>query len=228
MTEIDYNKNAFQSKAHLSLANRKSNTYKLALEWPWPWYHLDLIFALDLRQVKPSETEFQVAKLVFSMRWPWTWSNNLDTQTGPIYCQDVPPHQKWSFFVNWFKSYSLNRCTQTDRHIDTTKTLPLPHTREVKTTLSPQQHHRLNILLIWWTLRLNNFYYVRYLLIWSVGAKTEGRAFLLANSGKSHVTWHNNWPNISCPVVSMWHVVWYLPELAITSKIMRPSHCKKD
>ena len=30
------NKNAFQSKAHLPLANRKSNTYNLTLKWPWP------------------------------------------------------------------------------------------------------------------------------------------------------------------------------------------------
>ena len=30
------NKNAFQSKAHLLLANRKSNTYNLTMEWPWP------------------------------------------------------------------------------------------------------------------------------------------------------------------------------------------------
>ena len=43
-----FNKNAFQSKAHLPLANKKSNTYNVTLEWPWPWYDL------DLRQVKPS------------------------------------------------------------------------------------------------------------------------------------------------------------------------------
>ena len=48
------NKNAFQSKAHLPLADRKSNTYNLTLQWPWPWYDLDLIYDLDLRQVKPS------------------------------------------------------------------------------------------------------------------------------------------------------------------------------
>ena len=42
MSVIQTNKNAFQSKAHLPLANRKSNTYNLALEWPWPWYDLDL------------------------------------------------------------------------------------------------------------------------------------------------------------------------------------------
>ena len=59
------------------------------------------------------------------MRWPWPWSNDLDTQTWPRYCQDVPPHQNWSFYVDWFKSYSPNRQT------DTTKPLPLPHTREV-------------------------------------------------------------------------------------------------
>ena len=30
------NKNAFQSKAHLPLANRNSNTYNLTLVWAWP------------------------------------------------------------------------------------------------------------------------------------------------------------------------------------------------
>ena len=31
-----WHKNAFQSKAHLPLADRKSNTYNLTFEWPWP------------------------------------------------------------------------------------------------------------------------------------------------------------------------------------------------
>ena len=79
----------------------------------WPWNDLDL----DLRQVKLSLTDVQVAKLTFSMRWPWPWSNDLDTQTWPRYGQDVTPYQKWSFYVNWFKSYSPN--TQTHRHTDT-------------------------------------------------------------------------------------------------------------
>ena len=63
----------------------------------------------------------------------WPWPNDLDTQAWPGYCQDVPPHQKWSFYVNWFKSYNLNRHTdkQTDRHTDTMKTLLLPLTQEV-------------------------------------------------------------------------------------------------
>ena len=46
------NKNAFQSKPHLPLADRKSNTYNFTLEWPWPWYDCDLIYDLALRQVK--------------------------------------------------------------------------------------------------------------------------------------------------------------------------------
>ena len=41
----------------------------------------------------------------------------------------VTPYQKWSFYVNSFKSYSLNR--HTDRYTDTMKTLPLLHTQEV-------------------------------------------------------------------------------------------------
>ena len=46
------------------------------------------------------------------MRWPWP--NDLGTQTWPRYGQDVTWYQKWSFYVNSFKSYSPNR--QTDRH----------------------------------------------------------------------------------------------------------------
>ena len=55
-SNICTNKNAFQSKAHLPLANIKSNTYNLTLEWPWPC-NLNLIDNLDLRQVK---TDIQV------------------------------------------------------------------------------------------------------------------------------------------------------------------------
>ena len=66
------------------------------------------------------------------MRWPWPWPNDLDTQTWPRYkmLQDVTPYQKWSFYVNSFKSYSPNRHTHTHTH--TMKTLPLPHMGEVK------------------------------------------------------------------------------------------------
>ena len=34
--EVYINKNAFQSKAHLPLADRKSKTYNLTFKWPWP------------------------------------------------------------------------------------------------------------------------------------------------------------------------------------------------
>ena len=87
----------FSWRAHLPLANRKSNTYNMTLEWSWPWCNLNLIHGLDLREVK----------LAFSMRWPWSSPSNLDTWTWC--CQDVPPHQKWSLYVDCFKSCSLNR-----------------------------------------------------------------------------------------------------------------------
>ena len=45
-------------------------------------------------------------------QWPWY-------STWPRYCQDVSPHQKWSFYVNWFKSYSPNRQTHTHTQTDT-------------------------------------------------------------------------------------------------------------
>ena len=89
----------------------------------WRWDDLDLVYDLDVRHVKPTLTDVQVAKLAFYVRWPWL--KDLDTQTWPRYCQDVPPHQKWSFYVNYFKI----------SHTDTAKTLPSPHTREVITPL---------------------------------------------------------------------------------------------
>ena len=116
------NKNAFQSKAHLPLANRKSNTYNLTLVWPWP--HLwpwPQTSQTKLNWCPGSKISIFHEMTLTLTQWPWysTWTR---------YGQDVPPYQKWSFYVNWFKSYSPNRHT----HIDTTKTLPLPHTREVK------------------------------------------------------------------------------------------------
>ena len=53
------------------------------------------------------------------MRWPWPGPNDLDTQTLPRYGQDVTPHQKWSFYVNSFRSYSLDRQTDTHTHTHT-------------------------------------------------------------------------------------------------------------
>ena len=118
------NKNAFQSEAHLPLANRKSNTYNLTLEWPCP---------------QTSQTKLNWwpgSKMSIFHEMTLTLTQWLYTQTWPRYGQDVTPYQKWSFYVNSFKSYSPNRQTHTQihRHTDTTKTLPLPHTREVKTT----------------------------------------------------------------------------------------------
>ena len=67
------------------------------------------------------------------MRWPWPWSNDLDTKTWPRYGPDVTSYQKWSFYGKSFKSCSPNRQTDThtQRHTHTMKTLPLPHTQEV-------------------------------------------------------------------------------------------------
>ena len=58
----------------------------------------------------PIESQVQVVKLAFSMRWIWPWPNDFDTQTLRIYAQDVPPHQKLSFYVN----------THTHRHNENT------------------------------------------------------------------------------------------------------------
>ena len=95
--------------------------------WPWPQTtHTDLNWC-------PSSQISIFHEMTLTLT-QWPWYVNL-----PRYCQDVPPHQKWSFYVNWFKSYSPNRQTdrQTHTHTHTTKTLPLPLTREVKTCILP-------------------------------------------------------------------------------------------
>ena len=53
ISKCEINKNAFQSKAHLPLVDRKSNTHNLTLELPWPWDDLDIVYDLDLRHIKP-------------------------------------------------------------------------------------------------------------------------------------------------------------------------------
>ena len=89
------------------------------------------------------------------MRLPWPWPNDLDTQIWPRYGQDVTAYQKWSFYVNWFKSNSPNR--QIDRHTDTTKTLPLPHTREViRQTVFNITYDEFSILNSFMDVVLNN------------------------------------------------------------------------
>ena len=91
----------------------------------WPWNDLDLgvtltsFVTLTPEKSIQAKTDVRVAKLAFSMRWPWPWPNDLDTWTWPRYCQDVPQHQKWSLYVNWFKSYSPNRQTHTHTHTHT-------------------------------------------------------------------------------------------------------------
>ena len=65
----------------------------LTIEWPWPWNDFDPVYDLKLRHGTPSLTDVQVAKLAFSNMWPWPWLNDLDTETGPRYGQDVPPCQ---------------------------------------------------------------------------------------------------------------------------------------
>ena len=73
------NKNAFQSKAHLPLANRKSNTYNFTLKWPWPWYNLNPIDDLDLRQIQ------MMSRCKISI-FPW---NDLDIDQWPWYDLDL-------------------------------------------------------------------------------------------------------------------------------------------
>ena len=58
----------------------------------WPGNDVDLGVTLTSDKSNQVKTDVQVAKLALSMRWPWP--NDLDTQTWPRYCKDVPPHQK--------------------------------------------------------------------------------------------------------------------------------------
>ena len=143
MLQLHY-KNRLQIKTRMPFSRRPTSYLPIESQTPmiWPWYDLDLIYDLDLRQVKPSKTDVQVAKFSFSMRWPWPWPNDLDTQNWSRYGQDVLPYQESSFCVKSFKSIAWTdrhtdrhthrqTHTQIDTHTDTTKTLPLPHTREV-------------------------------------------------------------------------------------------------
>ena len=59
-----------------------------------------------------------MAKLTFFNVWRWSWFNDLDTQPWPRYGQDVAAYKKWSFYVNWFKSYNPNRHTHTHTHYE--------------------------------------------------------------------------------------------------------------
>ena len=63
--------------------------------------------------------DVQEVKLAFFTVWHWTWPDDLDTPTSPRYGQDVPLHQKWSFFVYCFKKFSPNRHKDTHTHRDT-------------------------------------------------------------------------------------------------------------
>ena len=64
----DTNKNAFQSKAHLPLAHRKSNTYNLTLTLVWPWPYI----------------------------WPWPQTSETKLRgLAPLYCCKLVWHILW-------------------------------------------------------------------------------------------------------------------------------------
>ena len=88
----------------------------------WPWNNHDLGMTLPLVWPWPylwpwpqtSQTKLKLMSRFQNWHFP---RDDLDSMTfilkWPRYCQDVPPHQKWSFYVNCFKSYSPNRHTHT-------------------------------------------------------------------------------------------------------------------
>ena len=51
----------------------------------------------------------------FLIMWPWPWPRDLDIRTWPIYSEDEPAHQNWSFYVKAFKSCNA---IGTDRQTD--------------------------------------------------------------------------------------------------------------
>ena len=102
-----------------------------------------------INDLKPhtKDQQVEINKIIFFLIWPWPWPNDLDTQTGLRYGQDVSPYQKWSFYVKGFKSYSLNRHkhrkknrhtdghthTETDRQTHRhDRNITYPHSRVVK------------------------------------------------------------------------------------------------
>ena len=43
----------------------------------------------------------------FLLLWPWPWPDDLDVQSWPDHSEDVPAHQKWTFYVKGFESYGV-------------------------------------------------------------------------------------------------------------------------
>ena len=149
------NKNAFQLKAHLPLANRKLKTYNLTLEWPWPWCNLNLIDDLDLRQVKlMSRCQINIFhEMTLTLtQWPWPnlWPWPETSQTELNWCSGSQIsifHEmtltlilKLDLDIVKMYHHTKNEVSMstgskviawTDTHTDMMKTLPLPHMWEV-------------------------------------------------------------------------------------------------
>ena len=136
--KIEWNKNAFQSKAHLPLTDRKSNTYNLTLEWPWhgmtltfvwPWCHL-----WPWPQTSQNELNWcPGSKISIFHEMTLPWPNDLDTQTWPRYCQDVTPYQN-----EVSVSTALKVIARTDRQTHR-------HTRTQTDTQTRRKHYLYRI-----------------------------------------------------------------------------------
>ena len=110
--------------AHLLLGHRK--WYLTLTIWPgmiltllWPWPHLwpwPWTTQTKLNCCPGSKINISDEMTLTLTQWP-------DTHSWHRYGQDAIPYQKWSFYVNSFKSYSwTDTQTDTHRHTDTTKT----------------------------------------------------------------------------------------------------------
>ena len=123
------NKNAFQPKSRLPLADRKLNTYNLTLVWPWT--HLWL-------WPQTSQTKLNWCPSSKIRHFPWDDLDpmtlililNLDMVNIYHHTKNQVPMSNYSKVVAQTDTYT-HRDWHTDRCTDTTKTRPLRHTREV-------------------------------------------------------------------------------------------------
>ena len=95
----------------IEIADRKSDTYNLTLEWSWPWNNIDLAYDLDL-SIFP---HMALTQLPWHLNLTQIWSRSTNHTRNESFC------------VNSFKTCSPKR--QTDKHYEN---ITFSHTREVK------------------------------------------------------------------------------------------------
>ena len=126
--------------------------------WPWHdfdlrWDDLDLVYDHDLRHVN------QVKLMYMQQKWNFLWDDHdLDPMTL-ILKPDLDIVKMYHHTKHELSMSNASKViAQTDRHTDTTKTLPLPPTREVikqyRQFLSIDNNRNNNRRYQWWILSL--------------------------------------------------------------------------